>query len=327
MKRLFIICSIAFCFILFGCTQIILVPYTPETTPQDSPDEDPQDIPEKKTFNIISSDYNKIHIIVVASDYKNSTVRDLDSPINDAVELGACLESHCKDLDVDYEIHYMLSEGDSPNQSDPEYPTSTNVRSILENLETAEDDLVIFYYSGHAAYVDSDYTIIDNVYGNEDLYILAMAPTGPYSYTQLFSSDLNAIINSWNCKSIIILDAVYSAAIFNNQIIPDRTCYLASSNRFQASYCAPLARLEDGTLEAHGIFTAYLLKELGWNHSSEQYTETTVDGLVAAGYLDSSSETLDVISFWKNIEDQLALWHQTPQIGLSPTFQEFLTNQ
>ena len=100
----------------------------------------------------------RVHLIIVALDYSNAKyVSNLIGPINDAKEIGACLESHYKRRSIPFDAIYLMAEGPMATEKDEYYPSAENIISVIDNLHVNKEDLLVFYYSGHGAlYEDSE---------------------------------------------------------------------------------------------------------------------------------------------------------------------------
>ena len=100
----------------------------------------------------------RVHLIIVALDYSNTNyVSNLIGPIDDAKEIGACLESHYTERNIPFEAIYLMAEGSMANEKDECYPSAENIISVIQNLTVHKEDLIVFYYSGHGAlYEDSE---------------------------------------------------------------------------------------------------------------------------------------------------------------------------
>ena len=103
----------------------------------------------------VSCDPNKLHdgqkvvILSVGLDYKNTNVATLNGTINDAKEVGMALKSLYDNRNIDCELIYMLQEGSDADMNSTLYPTSNNVLEQIKKLNLDSDDLFIFYYAGH----------------------------------------------------------------------------------------------------------------------------------------------------------------------------------
>ncbi|MFA6680780.1 MAG: hypothetical protein WCS35_02010, partial [Sphaerochaeta sp.] len=97
-----------------------------------------------------------VHYINVGIDYKNNGITTIDvkdnlnGTVNDAKELFKALGAVIGKSKRKADGFLMVQEGISPaNFLDPDYPSLTNVKKYLEELEATDKDLTIFTYSGH----------------------------------------------------------------------------------------------------------------------------------------------------------------------------------
>ena len=71
-------------------------------------------------------------MIIVALDYSNTNyVSNLIGPIDDAKEIGACLESHYTERNIPFEAVYLMAEGPMANEKDECYPSAENIISVI----------------------------------------------------------------------------------------------------------------------------------------------------------------------------------------------------
>ena len=77
----------------------------------------------------------RVHLIIVALDYSNAKyVSNLIGPINDAKEIGACLESHYKRRSIPFDAIYLIAEGPMATEKDVYYPSAENIISVIDNI-------------------------------------------------------------------------------------------------------------------------------------------------------------------------------------------------
>ena len=70
----------------------------------------------------------RVHLIIVALDYSNTNyVSNLIGPIDDAKEIGACLESHYTERNIPFDAVYLMAEGPMANEKDECYPSAENI--------------------------------------------------------------------------------------------------------------------------------------------------------------------------------------------------------
>ena len=227
------------------------------------------------------------HIVCVGLDYRNSSVSTLPGTVSDATEVCACLESIYNAKEVGFESVLMLGEGENPDTGAPLYPTASNIERVLSSLKPESSDLVVFYWSGHG-------------HRDEKGMFLAAAAEGQESYTGLYASDLLEWANSLPCNVVIVLDSCYAGSAVDvssasldflqslktltEETLLTNVCVLAACEADSLSYVTSVPG-EDGPARAHSVFTASLLRVLGWQCSADH--TTLVHGRKAEGYLSS----------------------------------------
>jgi hypothetical protein len=222
-----------------------------------------------------------VHYINVGIDYKNNGVTNIDvtdnlnGTVNDAKELFDALGAVIGKSKRKADGFLMVQEGNSPaNFLDPDYPSLTNVKKYLEELEATDKDLTIFTYSGH---------------GIKETGHLVLAYTGS-KYETLDPRTLLSWMDAIPGKKLVILDSCFSGmavegspsstnTVLNNSISkffetyhssgkyekPD--LYVLSASAHTDSYEMDFDPLGDKP-HYHGIFTYALLEGLGWNHAN-----------------------------------------------------------
>lgn len=222
-----------------------------------------------------------VHYINVGIDYKNNGVTNIDvtdnlnGTVNDAKELFDALGAVIGKSKRKADGFLMVQEGNSPaNFSAPDYPSLTNVKKYLEELEATDKDLTIFTYSGH---------------GIKETGHLVLAYTGS-KYETLDPATLLSWMDAIPGKKLVILDSCFSGmavegspsstnTVLNNSISkffetyhssgkyekPD--LYVLSASAHTDSYEMDFDPLGDKP-HYHGIFTYALLEGLGWNHAN-----------------------------------------------------------
>jgi hypothetical protein len=225
----------------------------------------------------------KVHYVVVGLDYENaSNITNLGGPLNDAREFAAALDSLITSAGKTEGSKFLMVQEDTSYSnetiSNVLYPSVDHVTSTIENLVslTSEDDLTIFFYSGH---------------GETDTGKLVLGTTtGINTEEDRMSPEiLLSLMNTLNGKKLLLIDNCYSgnyveesnsslsgvysdydyyAKYFSDDTYELLDLYVlsASSNNSQ-SYEAYFS--EAG--HKHGYFTYVLLEGLGWpqSHSSD----------------------------------------------------------
>lgn len=225
----------------------------------------------------------KAMVVCVGLDYCNSTVSTLPGTVSDAVEVCACLEGIYAAKGVECESVLMLCEGENPDTRDALYPSAENIRKTLGSLRPQSSDLVVFYWSGH---------------GHKDsrgMFLAAAAGDGA-DYTKLYAFELLEWARSLNCSAVIVLDSCYSGnavqdggadfiqslRTLTEEVYEPDVCILAACAEDSLSYVTSVPS-GDGPARAHSVFTASLLRVMGWQCSANRTTQ--VRGRNAEGYL------------------------------------------
>ena len=248
----------------------------------------------------VSCDPNKLHdgqkvvILSVGLDYKNTNVATLNGTINDAKEVGMALKSLYDNRNIDCELIYMLQEGSDADMNSTLYPTSNNVLEQIKKLNLDSDDLFIFYYAGHGETGSLGSMFL--ACGKK--VVTTGSTTITYSYTELSMIGLQNQLMSLPCRSVVILDSCHSGMMDTLNEFSPNTWSDSLSSLFDYSWnndgkisvlasAAARNTASDGVeiifdethKENHGDFTTILLSYLGWNHSCEDYsTHENSDG-------------------------------------------------
>lgn len=225
----------------------------------------------------------KAYLVCVGLDYKNSTVATLPGTVADATEICACLQCIYEAKGVGCESVLMLCEGEDPDTESHLYPSADNIRKILDSLRPRSGDLVVFYWSGHGHR------------DNRGMFLAAAAGDG-LEYTKLYASELLERARNLRCSVVFVFDSCYSGNAVENgstgfiQSLETLTqesdepdvCILAACAAESLSYITSVSG-EDGPARPHSVFTASLLRVLGWQCSANRVTQ--VHGRTAEGYL------------------------------------------
>lgn len=257
-----------------------------------------------------------VHLIFVALDYSNTKyVSNLFGPIDDAKELGACLESHYKRRSIPFDSRYLLAEGSMANKKDRDYPSSENILSAIENLSVSKDDLIVFYYSGHGSlYSDSEdkaYLVTGMTEGipeglyqengellaswYQDLISLGYSPSeiseitnNAFPYTFLPLETLYRVLDSKDARSVVIIDSCNSGAITSCSPTEHKELSELISDAFisPASY-----RYLSIITSSTATQTSRVVSFLNEDNIQEMHSLFTSDLLETLGWHHSSSET------------------------------------
>lgn len=163
----------------------------------------------------------RVHLIIVALDYSNTKyVSNLAGPIDDAKEIGACLESHYKRRNIPFDAIYLMAEGSMANEKDEYYPSAENIVSVIDNLSVNKEDLIVFYYSGHGAlYDDSEskaYLVTGMTCGIPEGLYQDNKELSPSWYQTMLElgfnpSEISNCLTNQNPYTILPLDTLYKA--------------------------------------------------------------------------------------------------------------------
>ena len=90
------------------------------------------------------------HILSIGLSYKNTAVSELRGTLNDALEVGAALESILNEKTVPRRLMYMLQEDLSVDDKESKYyPSRDHILQAVESMSTNPSDLITLFYSGH----------------------------------------------------------------------------------------------------------------------------------------------------------------------------------
>lgn len=215
----------------------------------------------------------EVYVISVGLNYEKSVITTLYGAPHDASEIAACLYSVYSEKSLSVHTTLLLPEsGDL---------SATAIEKTLRETEAGEEDLLVFYFSGHGS-VDE-----------EGFFLAADQTQDSPMYSRLYVQNLMEILEEKGCPSVLILDCCYSGcaeqANTYTSTISDalenifrsteesRVALICSSEADQVSYMSSLLN-EDGQIEKHSLFTMRILEVLGWVHSSTIQTEIRANG-------------------------------------------------
>lgn len=235
------------------------------------------------SFDIIPNRAGEVFIIGVALDYEHMNV-GINGTIDDVIELAAAYEAYLDRAGIPYTEKYFLQSGSSPDTEGEEYPSIENVTEYIEFLQCDKDDLVVFIFSGHG----------DDKLTGVPCLLFGSSPTSSplplYPMTDLFE-----LLQSRNCQSLAVIDACYSGGAAINWTNNLLTCVgemfrrnpaygvnvMAAARSFEESH------FSNGFFdseESHGIFTYYLLEEMGWHHVDHERRTVESNGVTYTVY-------------------------------------------
>ena len=236
------------------------------------------------TLDLIPNKAGSVHIIGVALDYEHMYA-NLKGTIDDVIETATMFKYIYEDKGLKVDEKYFLQTGKDPDINGSEYPSIDNLLNYISALETGKNDLILFIFSGHGVLgLSPSPALLMGVVDSSTPYPVLEMPT-------LFEA-----LEEKGCQTLAIIDACYSGGMaisweqsinegfenmFKKQSINGVTVF-AAARSFEESHFSEGFYDSD---EAHGIFTYYLLKELGWSHTdnvnrtvSSNGTEYSVHG-------------------------------------------------
>ena len=248
----------------------------------------------------------RVHIISTGFDYADSKVSSLCGTVADATETAVCLKQiyTSKGIEVDSEL--LINT-----------PDSGAVLEEIEKIEAEDEDLIVFYFSGHGATDCTGAFLVCNK-TNESAYDI------PEEYTRLYMDDVYKVLKRKKCRSVIILDCCYAGKMANNTasernfikavctvfeaVSQNKVSVIASCREDQTSLMGAVFT-EEGNGENHSLFTIKLLEALGWKHSSLKTEE--IQGETACGYVETYPGRMSVYNLYRKI---LLNWSSEVQI-------------
>ncbi len=211
-----------------------------------------------------------IHALYIALDYKNTDqLSDLNGTLIDARRMAAAINKRGETQGVRVYTTMMIQEGSAaniPEGSSPAYklyPTRSEIIARITEIGTQmkENDIFLFYYSGHGALE------VDNS-GLGGLVAAKTSADAPNGYEFLTINDLQGTVSILPGRKLIIIDACNSGQFISEYprekedreipMIMERydpnTFYLIAVTAEQLSW----------ETAAGGIFTNHVLDALGW---------------------------------------------------------------
>lgn len=298
--------------------------------------------------NTVSS--GKLYIVSCGLSYeKTEDASNLPGTIDDALEIGKALELS----NADSSVEYML---DVVNYENANYASRENILEKIKKIKNklSDNDSFIFYYSGHGilcghfACPDCG-KVNDAICDSESLNSFectscgstniknveyhTMLITGAENEESLFGhieiEELYGLLESLPCHAGAILDICYSGEIVKYADNTSSTVFefnfadkkfrkvisMSASSSLQESVVS-VAEKTDGTYQQHGLFTVFLLKELGWEHNNDEFQVNLNEKKITGhGGLKHKNSGLTFKTAYKNIKSSWSKQNQTPQIS------------
>ena len=290
----------------------------------------------------------KVSVLSVGLDYKDSIYSDLPGTINDAKEVGMALKSLYDYRGIPCSLEYMLQEEYTVSYWDEKYPNRDNVLKAITTQDLDEDDLFVFFYAGHGETEKEGGMFLATGYDNT-------------SYSKLEITSLLNAMKALPCRSVVILDSCYSGLLDpgvskvegnvsgmadpQNQNYPNsfssslhsilsdpwygygRVTVLASANAREKAGDGRIVEISGGKPEQHGYFTVELLRKLGWAHSVDVIEYENTNGKVikingkstgVKGKIDMDSLYVSIMEEWKTSQQNPVLYDTIETVNLVP---------
>lgn len=237
-------------------------------------------------FNLHSS---KVHMVGVGIDYRyTDTISPLDCCPNDAQDMISALSKIYDAMGIECISHPMISSGNNPTLNDS-YPSKNNILSLIANLEVDEDDMIVFYYSGHG--------IAEN-----GISYFCTADETKTSYTNLEVNDLIAALKLKNCPCSVIIDACYCGSDYAN----------AEESHFLDSLKSLVKKVEFSQI-------AVLASSSKYQESQGSYGRNSVYTNAILKTLETATGPITVQDLHRKIKAKYSFSSQTPEVNMNET--------
>lgn len=255
-----------------------------------------------------------VYIISVGLDYLDSSAPDLPGCPDDALEIGSCLSDMYGQRGINSDVSYLVQYSAEAVRNSVDYPDSDAIIKAIMDVPATENDLIIFYYSGHGDVEDNGNAFF--AVGSEEA-----------DYEKLAMGAVFDALKAKDAPAVAIIDACYSGAM---AISPDQSILdafadmfgkhdlqsvkvIAASGSDELSYMIPVYA-ESGEQESHGALTASILGILDWKHTSFSSRGITVSGCekTVHGRTGYFSRSLTADDLFQEISDGWRYSEQTP---------------
>lgn len=244
------------------------------------------------------SSYDNIWAILVGiNDYQDSSISDLENPLNDVQDIESVLRNKCG-LSPTNILKYTDSQA-----------TKNNIKNGIFQLsgKVSSEDLVIFFFSGHGDYLQQDFSPIDETDRKDE----SIAPydtriDGGNLLNVISDDDLQSWFDTVNsCNTVIILDSCHSGGI-TKSLVNENVDRTTTINEVKKSQTKDISR--DINSYKYLVLMASDDKELSVDSSDLNnglFTYYFVEGL--------STKSADVDKdSWISFEE--AFWYAKPLI-------------
>ena len=261
-----------------------------------------------------------VYIVSAGLDYLNSGAADLTGCPDDALEFGSCLSDIYGQKGIEAEVDFLVQYSEEADKSARDYPMADTILGAISGIPATEDDLIIFYYSGHGAL-------------SEDGEAFLAVGSTDGDYEELPMSSVFSALDAKRAPAIAVIDACYSGAMaeeggfsfvnaFDSIIgkLDLRTVkVIAASGADELSYIVPVYA-ETGELESHGALTTSILGILDWRHTSISTREVTVSGCLKTinGRIAYPPSDLTADDLFENLDYNWRYYEHTPVTNSIP---------
>ena len=261
-----------------------------------------------------------IYIVSVGLDYLNSEAPDLVGCPDDALEFGSCLSDIYRQRGFEAKTSYLVQYSAEADKAARDYPMADAILGAISGIPSTEDDLIIFYYSGHG-----------DVGENGNAFLAAGSETGDYE--ELPMAAVFSALETKKAPAVAVIDACYSGAMAEeggksiweafaslfSRLDLHSVKVIAASGSDELSYMVPVFT-ESGEQESHGALTASILEILGWRHTSINTRTVSVSGCekTVYGTVGYSNQSITADEFFEELSGNWRYYEQTPTTNQIP---------
>ncbi len=242
-----------------------------------------------------------MNLVVVALDYENTNVASLYGTLNDGVEIEKALRTNASKTNKEFHSYKFYQKGfdnDRETVENESYPSVSNILSAFDQLSISsqENDITIFYFSGHGAKEDGSILCGTTDYLKGETLIDLNTINPDYLIKPIVIKEKMSKIKG---EKLIIVDACYSGFFYvddNNTVDATQEnrnilkTFFEDSNKItndifilcateSTNYSHEPSYLLNS--HPHGYFSAALLEGLGWCYGEKGLiNNTTVPSLI-----------------------------------------------